>query len=109
MVKRLRDKRLEICVSDTEYEMILQRMELCKEANLGRYMRRMAIDGCFFVVDDSAIKEMTYEINRIGNNINQIAHRVNTGGEITKKEIEEVKEMIDIIWQFQKFILSEKL
>ena len=57
MVKRLRDKRLEICVSDTEYEMILQRMELCKETNLGRYMRRMAIDGCFFVVDDSLYQQ----------------------------------------------------
>lgn len=108
MAKRLRDKQLIVCVSDTEREMIRHRMELCKEKNMGRYMRRMAIDGCIFVVDYSAIKEMTYELHKIGVNINQIAHKVNSTGTIYEKEINDLKEMLDIIWQFQKSILSEE-
>lgn len=108
MAKRLRDKQLIVCVSDTECEMIRHRMELCKEKNMGRYMRRMAIDGCIFVVDYSAIKEMTYELHKIGVNINQIAHKVNSTGTIYEKEINDLKEMLDIIWQFQKSILSEE-
>lgn len=108
MAKRLRDKQLIVCVSDTEREMIRHRMELCKEKNMGRYMRRMAIDGCIFVVDYSAIKEMTYELHKIGVNINQIAHKVNSTGTIYEKEINDLKEMLDTIWQFQKSILSEE-
>lgn len=108
MSNRLRNERIEIRVSPVEKEMIRQRMEVCHETNTGRYMRRMAIDGCIFVVDYSAIKEMTYELHKIGVNINQIAHKVNSTGTIYEKEINNLKEMLDTIWQFQKSILSEE-
>lgn len=109
MAKRLRNNQLIIRVSDTEREMIKRRMEMCKEINMTRYMRRMAIDRCIFVVDYSAIKEMTYELHKIGVNINQIAHKINSTGTIYEKEINDVKEMLDTIWQFQKMILSDEL
>lgn len=108
MSNRLRNDRIEIRVSPVEKKMIRQRMEVCHETNMGKYMRRMAIDGCIFVVDYSAIKEMTYELHKIGVNINQIAHKVNSTGTIYKKEINDLKEMLDTIWQFQKSILSEE-
>lgn len=109
MDKRLRNERIELRVSKTEKEMIKHRMALCNETNMTRYMRRIAIDGCIFVVDYSAIKEMTYELHKIGVNINQIAHKVNSTGTIYEKEINDVKEMLDTIWQFQKMILSDEL
>lgn len=108
MANRLRNGRIEIRVSDTERAMIEKRMEVCHEKNLGKYIRKMAIDGCIFVVDYSAIKEMTYELHKIGVNINQIAHKVNSTGTIYEKEINDLKEMLDTIWQFQKSILSEE-
>lgn len=108
MSNRLRNERIEIRVSPVEKEMIRQRMEVCHETNTGRYMRTMAIDGCIFVVDYSAIKEMTYELHKIGVNINQIAHKVNSTETIYEKEINDLKEMLDTIWQFQKYILSEE-
>lgn len=108
MAKRLRNKRLEICVSDTEYEMIMHRMKICNEKNMGRYMRRMAIDGCIFAVDTAAIKEMTFEINKIGNNINQIAHKVNGTGSIYETDVKNLKEAMKTLWQLQKSILSDE-
>ena len=56
MDKRLRNERIELRVSKTEKEMIKHRMALCNETNMTRYIRRMAIYGCIFVVDYSAIK-----------------------------------------------------
>ena len=53
----------------------------------------------FINVDYSDIKELAYEVNRIGNNINQIAHRINSEGIIYKKEIEEVQQYVDMIWK----------
>ena len=52
---------------------------------------------------------MTYELHKIGVNINQIAHKINSTGTIYEKEINDVKEMLDTIWQFQKMILSDEL
>ena len=108
MSNRLRNERIEIRVSPIEKEMIRQRMEVCHETNVGRYMRRMAIDGCIFNVDYSDIKAILHEINKIGVNINQIAHKVNSTGNIHQTEINEIKEMLDTIWQLQKSILSEE-
>lgn len=108
MAKRLRPKQLIICVSDTEYQMIRQRMELCKETNMGRYIRRMAIDGCIFNVNYDAIKEVSYELHKIGVNINQLAHKANATNSIYANEVNQLKEAMKTIWQLQKSILSEE-
>jgi hypothetical protein len=105
---RMRKKGITIRVTDEEKNMILSRMKECGITSLTKYVRLMAIDGCILKVDYSSIKEFTYEINKIGVNINQIAHNVNSTNSIYKKDIQQLKEMIDIIWQYQKSILSEE-
>lgn len=49
-----------------------------------------------------------YELHKIGVNINQIAKKVNETGIINPQEIELLKEMMDSIWQSQKYILSDE-
>ena len=46
----------------------------------GAYLRKMAIDGYIIQLDTTDIKRMNAALSAIGQNINQIAKRVNAGG-----------------------------
>ena len=105
MAKRLRNKQIILRVSETEYEMIKHRMELCNETNMNRYIRRMAIDGCVFTVDHTPIDNMNYELNKIGTNINQIAYKVNSTGSIYESDMKNLTEAMKTIWQLLKSTL----
>lgn len=96
---RLRDKQLNIRVTQYEYELIKERMKKSGSASLREFVVDAATNGFLINVDYSDIKSLSYEINRIGNNVNQIAHRINSEGIIYKTEIEEVQENIDMIWK----------
>lgn len=73
-----------------------------------KYLRQMAIHGAIFVTDYSELKERNYELHKIGVNIKQIAKKVNETGNINSHEIDQLKEMMDAIWQSQNYILSDE-
>ena len=96
---RLREKQINIRVTDYEYQQIRERMEKSGSSSLSEYIIDAATNGFLFNVDYSDIKALAYEINRIGNNINQIAHKINAEGSIYKEEIKEVQENVELIWK----------
>lgn len=96
---RLRDKQLNIRVTEYEYELIKRRMKESGSASLREFVVDAATNGFLINVDYSDIKELSYEVNRIGNNINQIAHHINSEGIVYKKQIEEVQQYVDKIWK----------
>lgn len=96
---RLRERQLNIRVTEYEYQLIRERMEKSGTATLREFLVEAAANGFLINVDYSDIKQLSYEINRVGNNINQIAHRINSEGAVYKREIEEVQEKVDLIWK----------
>lgn len=96
---RLRDRQINFRVTDYEYQVIRERMEASGAATLKDYLLQAAINGYLIKVDYSDMKDLAYEINRIGNNINQIAHKINSENVIYKNDIEEVQDKIDLIWK----------
>lgn len=102
MGKRLRDVSVHLRLSAMEKELIEERMRYCKIDSISDYIRRMSIDGCIIVTDHSDLRKCNYELSKIGNNINQIAHKVNGTGSITEAEVNELQEMMEAIWQLQK-------
>jgi len=98
--------QLKFRVSKAEQDLILEKMRQLHTNNLAAYMRKIAIDGYVIAVDNSDIKAMTAEIQKIGVNINQIARRLNTTGRIYEQDIEEIKRAVDEIWRLQRLSLS---
>lgn len=96
---RLRDRQLNIRVTDYEYKLIQERMEASGSATLREFLVDVATNGFLINVDYSDIKALAYEINRIGNNINQIAHKINSEGLVYKEQIEDVQEDVNMIWK----------
>ena len=95
-------------VTDIERDQIRDRMKECGIKNMGRYLRTMAINGCIIKPDHTDIRQTNYELHKIGVNINQIAKKANETGSIYTEDIKLLQEMMDTIWQLQKYILSEE-
>ncbi len=95
-------------VTPIEREKIRDRMRECGIANMARYLRTMAINGCIIKPDHADIKEMNYELHKIGVNINQIAKKTNQTGNIYAEDVKLLQEMMDTIWQLQRYILSDE-
>lgn len=107
---RLRKNHICVMVSDAELEMIETRMKRCGYDQKTEYARRMMIDGGILVVDDAdEVRRLNYEISKIGNNINQITRVANLTKSVSQDQIDEVKEMMVTIWEYQKYILSGTL
>lgn len=58
-------------------------------------------------IDYADLREYNTELSRIGNNLNQIAKKVNMNGEATPSDIKEAKELMEKIWLTQKSMLSK--
>lgn len=55
----------------------------------------------------SGIKEMNYNLRKIGLNINQIAKRINETNTVFREDIRDIQNKQEEIWLIQKYILSK--
>lgn len=106
MVNRKRNIQLKIWLTEEERRLIDEKMKLLPTSQIGAYIRKMAIDGYIIYTDTTNIKEMNKELRAIGRNINQIAKRVNSTGDIYREDIAELRERLGEIWRLQRTILS---
>lgn len=107
MKNRERRCKLEFYVFEEEKEFILKKMEVCKINNMSAYLRKVAIDGKIEINDYSWVRELNYNLNKIGVNINQIAKRVNETGSVYKSDMNDINNKMDDIYDIQKEILSQ--
>ena len=92
-------------VTEAERDLIHEKMSLLGTNNLAAYLRKISIDGYIINVDNSDLKAIAAEMQKIGVNINQIARRVNTTSRIYEQDFEKMKRGIDEIWQLLRLSL----
>ena len=61
-------------------------------ANMGAYLRKMALDGYILRLDLPKLKEILSQLRYMGNNVNQIAKRANEVGVIDEMDIRGVSK-----------------
>lgn len=81
-------------------------MSQANTRNFSRYARNMCLSGLMITTDFSDLKNLTTELGRIGNNINQLAHRANISNSVSKEDFLELKINYD---QLTKLINEELL
>ena len=96
---RVRDRGIYIRVTDYEYELIMKRMKDSGKRTLREFIVDCAINGYIIKVDYTELNNLIYEINKIGVNINQIAHKVNSNNTVSRIDIDALKDKVDLIWQ----------
>ena len=99
MAKRKRNIQILFCVSLEEKKLIRRKMIESKTKNMGAYLRKMAIDGYIVNTDTTPLKKQYEEMHKIGVNINQIAKKVNSTGDLYPEEMQELKEMVKELWR----------
>ena len=88
---RTRNIKLELYVSQEEYNSIQIKMKQFGTTNFSQYARKMLIDG--YVISIKNTKELfqlVYEINKIGVNINQLTKLANENRAISKSVINNI-------------------
>ena len=98
MPNRKRDIMLRFRVTPEERAKIEERMAQLGTANMAAYLRKIAIDGYVVKLDLPELKEMISLLRRSGNNLNQIARRVNETGRIYGADIGCLHEDQEKLW-----------
>ncbi len=88
----VREHQIHLRVSPDEYELIQQKLKQSGCGNLSAYLRKMATDGLIVNLDMPELKEISRQLRYNGNNLNQIAKRLNEGGGVYSEDISEIKE-----------------
>ena len=107
MENRTRPIQIKFFVTEQERDVIRQRMELIGTTNLSAYMRKISQDGFLYRVTIDGLPEICKEVEAIGQNINQVAKRVNSTNTIYAEDIRQMKAELDRIWDLLKKILSK--
>jgi hypothetical protein len=76
-------------------------------SNKSAYLRKMAIDGHVFVLDSPALNEIGRLLRITANNVNQLAKRVNSGGEAYRQDIDDVNSQLTAIRENFGEVLTE--
>lgn len=92
------DKRYVIRLTESEADVLEKRFELSGMNSISAYLRQQVVNGIYLEYDHEELKKIRQSVMNVANNINQIAHRVNSTSRIYKQELFELQEDMNKIW-----------
>ncbi len=108
MKNRNRKNEFIIYLSNDEKRLLDEKWKLSGLPSKASFIRNLIVYGFVYDIDYSELKQYTAAISKIGNNINQIARKVNTYDIATAEDIEEVKEQMEELWHIQRSMLLKQ-
>ena len=87
---RSRKHRIEVAMNDQEYEEFMKHIEDCGLSKQS-YLLQLFKNRIPQPLPSNDFQEVIRQLRRIGNNINQIAHKANAENHISQDEIDAVK------------------
>ena len=107
MANRNRPIQVKFRVTPEERAMIDRRMARADTINMAAYLRKMAIDGYVVKLDLPELRDMISLLRRTSNNFNQIARRVNSTNRVYENDIQEMKTMLEQLWEANNSVLEK--
>ena len=98
---RKREKQIKFYVNEKESDQIKKKVKKSK-LKQQEYLIKSALNKKIIVID--GLKEILLELSREGNNLNQIAKKINEG---EQKDIKEMKNKLNNLWNLIEKILKE--
>ena len=106
MQKLKRNINMGFRVTQDEYDLIMERMNEIGFPSTRSYLLKMALNGYIFNLDLADVRECSRLLRIVSNNVNQLANRVNVGGNIYAADIADVRTRLDGIWRQQDKIIQ---
>lgn len=100
---------LKVRVSPEEMNAIKHKFQNSGMDTLSGFVRAMIFEGYIVQMDGNELRKITKLANNIANNINQIAVRVNSTGNIYADDIAEIKDGVNKLWQPLNFLQTKIL
>ena len=107
MKSRSRMNSVHFYLSDEELQRVDKKVADLGIQNRSTYLRKMVLDGYCVQIDLAQIRELTSLLRRCSNNLNQYARMANATGSFYVKDIQELKERLEVIWEGVQEILRE--
>ena len=108
MANRKRTNPVQFYLDDDEQFILDEKFRLSGMKSKSAFLRKLILYGYVYDVDYSYLRNYNTELGRISSNLNQIAKRVNSTGNIYQEDIDEVKELMNEVWRTQKSMLSKQ-
>ena len=108
MSKRTRIHPVQFYLNDDEQYILEEKYRLSRMKSKSAFIRHMILYGYVYDVNYEHLREYNTLLARIGNNLNQIAKRMNATGNVYEADVKEVKELMKQVWQSQKSMLSKQ-
>ena len=108
MANRKRTNPVQFYLDDEEQYILDEKFKLSDMKSKSAFLRKLILYGYVYDVDYSYLRNYNTELGRISSNLNQIAKRVNSTGNIYKEDMDEVKELMNEVWHTQKSMLSKQ-
>jgi hypothetical protein len=106
MANRKRSVEVKFRVTPEERAMIEQKMQQFGTANMGAYLRKMALDGYVVKLDLPELGTMISLLRHTGNNINQLARRMNASSRAYETDMDDILQNQERIWRAANDILT---
>lgn len=101
-----RNHQLLFRVDDDELELIEEKMAALGFRNREAYLRKMAVDGYCIRLDLQELRELTKLMRAVSNNLNQYARWANESGKVSRRDMRNILEKFEAIYDIEKKILS---
>lgn len=108
MANRKRTNPVQFYLDDDEQYILDEKFRVSGMKSKSSFLRKLILYGYVYDVDYSYLRNYNTELGRISSNLNQIAKRVNSTGNIYQEDIDEVKELMNEVWRTQKSMLSKQ-
>ena len=100
-----RDITLKVRVTESERDLIIEKMAVANILNREAYLRKMALDGYVVRLDLSDVRKMVSLLSNATNNLNQIAKRANETRSVYGSDIADLQEHYNKLWEQAEAIL----
>ena len=101
MANRKRTNPVQFYLDDDEQYILDEKFRVSGMKSKSAFLRKLILYGYVYDVDYSYLRNYNTELGRISSNLNQIAKRVNSTGNIYKEDMDEVKELMNEVWRTQ--------
>ena len=108
MANRTRTNPVQFYLDDEEQYILDEKFKLSGMKSKSAFLRKLILYGYVYDVDYSYLRNYNTELGRISSNLNQIAKRINSTGNIYQEDMDEVKELMNEVWRTQKSMLSKQ-
>lgn len=94
---RKRNVQRKLRLTERENNILKQKMKESGDISFQAYAYHMLFEGQITHYDFSYLRELTYEIEKLGINVNQIAKIANTSKEVSPKDVQDLLDQINNI------------